>query len=171
MSRGLYVQIDVLGLAQEVVYLLHRAKRAHFLLRALGHDPSGCARRFSRPRVHDVRVTVGIYRVRPGRGRTEQFRHLDCVYRVRVISRIVPRGLQFRVFEIDVRISLGIDGRSSAVRSVIPRYESLNRLRLTGGIDGCLRTIRGCLESGRWVGVIGRRESIGRLGDTQLLAR
>lgn len=142
VSRGVHVEIYVLGLAQKVVYLLHRAERTHLLLGALGHDPSRCARRFPRSGVHDVRVTVRVDRARPVRGRTKQRARL-ALFRLRPIEahrRIVPRGLRIGVFEIDVRVPFRIDGRPPAVRHLLPRgHDSLSggRLRPTDrGLEG-----------------------------------
>lgn len=127
----MHVEIYVLGLAQKVVYLLHRAKRTHLLLGALGHDPSRRARRFPRSGVHDVRVTVRVDRARPVR-RTKQRARL-ALFRSRSLRsieahrRIAPRGLRIGVFEIDVRVPFRIDGRAPAARHLLPggRRDSL----------------------------------------------
>lgn len=160
MSRALHVQVDVLGLAEEAVYLLHGAERTHLLLGALGHDPPGCARRPPRPRVHDVRVSLRVDRARSQRRRTKhpQGRADFRPARLRpttMIAQIVPRGLQLRVLEVYVRVPLGIDRRPPAVRYLLAGQDCLNgSLGLRGAVDGTLRFVRGWLDSGS----MGRRD-------------
>jgi len=59
VSRVLDVQVDVLWLTEEVVYLLHSAERTDLLLGAVGDKPLGGAGRPSAI-IDDVRVAIRI---------------------------------------------------------------------------------------------------------------